>query len=152
MPVVRMEKLLAFPLKKVYASAKETEKLARYIPNLTKIEILEQSPEMVKARWHGKIQIMGMSRDVVWVEVDHWDDSAHLCTFEQVEGTFKIYRGTWAFEEHPEGTKTTLNIEYDLGLPIGGPLLDSMLEKIVRENAQQFLNGLEALVKEVPSQ
>ncbi len=146
---VKVEKIFPFLLEVVYSSAKQTEALARYIPNLTKIEVLKQTPEMTKARWHGKIQIMGMTRDVVWTEVDRWDDSAHLCAFEQVEGTFKLYRGSWTFEEHPEGTKTTLQIDYDLGLPIGGPLLDSMLEKIVMENARQFLNGLEALLKEM---
>jgi ribosome-associated toxin RatA of RatAB toxin-antitoxin module len=81
-------------------------------------------------------------RKIRWIEEDHWDDDAHLCTFRQREGDFTTYEGTWAFEAVPEGTRTTLNLTYEMDLPLAGALLSNLLRVLVRKNLESMLAAL----------
>ena len=76
------------------------------------VEILEQTPERQVSRWASIIKEFG--RRINWVEEDHWDDEGKTCRWQQTEGDFDKYEGTWEFESADGGTLAKLQIE-----PIG---------------------------------
>ncbi len=124
----------------VYEKAKDIEGLAEYLPDLEEVRILRREKNMVESFWKGVFQ----GREVKWTERDYWDDENKECRFEAVEGDFKLYRGIWRFNLEGESkTRVDLEIEYDLGLPLVGPLINTFLKKKMLENARAMLNALE---------
>lgn len=126
------------PLADVYRVAKDVEAFPEFMPDVESIRVLERDGSRTVTEWVGLVQ----GRKIRWVEEDHWDDASHLCTFRQREGDFTTYEGTWGFEAVPEGTRTTLNLVYEMDLPLAGALLSNLLRVLVRKNLESMLAAL----------
>ncbi|MCX7730982.1 MAG: SRPBCC family protein [Candidatus Caldatribacterium sp.] len=123
----------------VYEKAKDIEALARFLPDLEEVRILKRQGQEVESFWKGKFQ----GREVRWTERDVWDDANRECRFFALEGDFKRYEGIWRFQEvDPSTTLVNLEIEYDLGIPLVGPLIHAFLKKKMEENALAMLQAL----------
>ncbi|HEU5300443.1 MAG TPA: SRPBCC family protein [bacterium] len=133
------------PLADVYRVAKDVERFPEFMPDVESIRVLERAGSRTVTEWVGLVQ----GRKIRWVEEDHWDDAAHLCTFRQREGDFTTYEGTWGFEAVPEGTRTTLNLVYEMDLPLAGALLSNLLKVLVRKNLESMLAALKGQLEGV---
>jgi ribosome-associated toxin RatA of RatAB toxin-antitoxin module len=142
MPLLELETLIDAPLDHVYSIAKSIESFASFIPDVESIRIVErdESTGRVVADWVGLIP--EFKQKIRWTEEDFWDDSAHTCTFKQLKGEYKVFEGIWNFEQTVEGTvfKSTLN--YDLEIPLIGPLIKRLVAKKVHDNISQILNAI----------
>jgi ribosome-associated toxin RatA of RatAB toxin-antitoxin module len=76
------------------------------------------------------------------VEEDEWDDARHVCVFRQRSGDFSKYQGTWAFEATPDGTRTSLAVDFELDIPLAGALLSSLVKMLMRKNCESMLAAL----------
>lgn len=129
----------------VYEKAKDIEALARFLPDLEEVRVLERRGQEVESFWKGRFQ----GREVKWTERDIWDDAKRECRFFALEGDFKKYEGVWRFQEiDPSTTLVDLEIEYDLGIPLVGPLIHAFLKKKMEENALAMLRALEKALGE----
>jgi ribosome-associated toxin RatA of RatAB toxin-antitoxin module len=142
MPIIEVETQISAPLDHVYTIAKAIETFASFIPDVESIKIVERddSTGKVVADWVGLIP--EFKQKIRWTEEDHWDDSAHTCTFHQVKGEYKVFEGVWLFEQLPSGTlfKSTLN--YDLEIPLIGALIKKLVAKKVLDNITQILGAI----------
>jgi ribosome-associated toxin RatA of RatAB toxin-antitoxin module len=144
MPIVEAETVIAAPRERVYAAAKEIERFPEFMPNVQTVEIIERTGPRVVSRWVGRVE--EFNRTIKWQEQDEWDDAARICTFRATEGDWDKYEGVWTFEEHPEGTRVYLRLDFEFDVPLIGPLIKGLLTKLVKRNGEETLEGLRRLV------
>ncbi|MDR7484233.1 MAG: SRPBCC family protein [Armatimonadota bacterium] len=140
MPSVQASTVIRAPLERVYALAQDVERFPEYMPDLERVTVLERQDRRTVTQWVGVVQ----GRRIRWVEEDEWDDARWTCTFRQRSGDFARYEGQWRFEPTPEGTRTSLVVEYDLEIPLAGPLLGALVKVLMRKNCESMLAALKA--------
>ncbi len=135
--------VIAAPVEEVYAQARAVEDFPRFMPDLESVEVLERWDGHTVTRWVGVVQ----GRKIRWVEEDLWDDAAHRCTFRQREGDFSRYEGTWSFEPEAEGTRTTVTVDFEMDIPLAGPLISTLLRTLMRKNVEGMLRALKERIE-----
>lgn len=145
MPQVGVEAFIRAPLAVVYALAKDVERFPEFMPDLESVRVLERKGNCTVTEWQGRVQ----GRRIRWIEEDEWDDARYTCTFRQREGDFDRYEGTWVFRPVEGGCSTRLVIDFDLTIPLIGPLLANLVQALVRRNAENMLDALRRRAEEV---
>jgi len=132
--------LIRAPLDAVYGLAKRVEDFPRFMPDLERITVLERRAGVpAVTEWVGLVE----GRRIRWVEEDAWDDAAHVCNFRQREGDFDKYEGTWTFTPEGSGTRTSVTVDFEFGIPLIGNLLSQLLRVKMRENLDKMLAALQ---------
>ncbi len=126
------------PLERVYALAKDVERFPDFMPDLESVAVVERLPGGTVTEWVGVVQ----GRKIRWVEEDEWNDTLHTCAFRQRTGDFSHYAGTWRFEAVPEGTRTSLGVNFELDIPLAGALLSNLVKVLMRKNCESMLAAL----------
>jgi ribosome-associated toxin RatA of RatAB toxin-antitoxin module len=139
--------IIRAPLDAVYAVAKDVERFPAFMPDLESVTVLERLPGGTVTSWVGVVQ----GRKIRWIEEDEWDDARHHCTFRQRSGDFNRYQGTWQFDAVPEGTKTTLAVEFELDIPLAGALLSNLVKVLMRKNCESMLAALKGQLERAPA-
>jgi ribosome-associated toxin RatA of RatAB toxin-antitoxin module len=147
MPTVISEALVNAPLEKVYAVAKDVAVYPEFMEDVDSIEILEKTPERQVSKWVGNIK--EFNRKIRWTEEDFWNDEEHTCFFQQTEGDFSLYKGTWAFKEQDGGTVATLTLEYDYNVPLIGNLIKGLLKKKTQANTDGIVSAIKMRAESV---
>jgi len=146
MTIIKSTKQIAAPAESVYQAAKNVEKFAELLPNLDRVTILEDDGTgHTTTRWEGTVSIGPLTRQLAWTERDYWDDAQRTCTFELVEGDMKKYEGTWTFAQMDNGCLVELNVEFELGIPLLGPMLGKIVDQLMQANCDQLLVALAEL-------
>ncbi len=140
MPVVETQTDIAAAVDKVYAIAKNVAEFPTFMPDVQSVRILSQEGNRLVTEWVAIVRQFG--RTMRWQEEDEWDDSQRLCTFRLIKGDWTRYEGTWKFDETPQGTVVSLRLDYELNVPLLGPLIKAVIDRLVRHNAEQMLAGL----------
>lgn len=138
MATVQASTIIHAPLDRVYVLAKDVEHFPDFMPDLESVAVVERLPTGTVTEWVGVVQ----GRKIRWVEEDEWDDTLHTCDFRQRSGDFNHYEGTWRFEATPEGTRTSLAVEFELDIPLAGPLLSNLVKVLMRKNCESMLEAL----------
>jgi coenzyme Q-binding protein COQ10 len=138
MATVHASIVIRAPLEQVYTLAKDIERFPAFMPDLERVTVTERTPASVTSEWVGVVQ----GRKIRWVEDDVWDDARHRCTFAQRSGDFTRYEGEWRFEAVPEGTRTSLTVDFELDIPLAGALLSSLVRVLMRKNCESMLQAL----------
>ena len=140
MDKVEVELVIPTDANTVYSVAKDIEKFPEFMPDVERVTVTERSGGRVVSEWVGIVR--EFKRRITWVEEDRWDDAALRCDFAAVGGDWDTYRGTWTFEPAGECTRVRLALEFELNVPLLGPLIKGLLVRLVRKNCQQMLEGL----------
>lgn len=138
MASVEASTVIRAPLDQVYALAKDVERFPQFMPDLESVTVLERTPRGTVTQWVGIVQ----GRKIRWIEEDDWDDLRRTCVFRQRSGDFSRYQGAWTFEALPEGVRTRLVVDYELDIPLAGPLLSSLVKVLMRKNCESMLAAL----------
>ncbi|MGH2376007.1 MAG: type II toxin-antitoxin system RatA family toxin [bacterium] len=145
MASVEASTVIRAPLDRVYALAKDVERFPQFMPDLESVTVLERLPGGTVTQWVGVVQ----GRKIRWIEEDEWDDVRHRCTFRQRSGDFSRYQGTWTFDAAPDGTHTRLAVDYELDIPLAGPLLSTLVKVLMRKNCESMLAALKGQLEPV---
>jgi ribosome-associated toxin RatA of RatAB toxin-antitoxin module len=135
------------PLAEVYALAQDVERFPAFMPDLESVRVVERRPGWTLSEWVGVVQ----GRKIRWVEEDEWDDARHVCTFRQRSGDFNRYQGTWRFEPVSTGTQTSLEVDYELDIPLAGALLSNLVRVLMRKNCESMLAALKGQLEGAPA-
>ncbi len=139
MPRVEASTVVRAPVAAVYDVAKRVEEFPQFMPDLERVTVLARTGGLpTLTEWVGVVE----GRRIRWIEEDAWDDARHLCRFRQREGDFERYEGTWAFEPDGEGTRTTIVVEFEFGIPLIGGLLSALLRVKMKDNLERMLAAL----------
>ncbi|HLW59404.1 MAG TPA: SRPBCC family protein [bacterium] len=139
--------LIHAPLDAVYDLAKRVEDFPQFMPDLERITVLERRDGVpTLTEWVGVVE----GHRVHWVEEDVWDNAEHRCRFRQREGDFDRYEGTWTFAPEPEGTRTTIVVDFEFDIPLIGGLLSTLLRVKMKENLERMLDALRRQLESPP--
>lgn len=148
MPRVESSVIINAPVEKVFALAKDIEAFPEFMPDLKNVTILERSEDGNRTT----SEFVGYIRDfkitMKWTEEDEWDPDAKTCRFKLVKGDFKSYSGLWTFEPEDGGTRYTSVIDFEYEIPLIGPIIKSLVAKLMKQNVD---NMLEAIKKKAES-
>ena len=132
-------------LDKVFELAIKVEDFPEFMPDVKKVEVRERRPDgYSRSYWEALASIQNIQKTVRWEEEEQWDYQDHTCKFAQTHGDYKHYHGSWKFIPHGDATKVELNVDYDLGLPLIGAIINKLLDKLMKDNCDAMLKGLKA--------
>jgi coenzyme Q-binding protein COQ10 len=150
MGLIKAEVIVDASPEKVFALAQRVEDYPDFMPDIQEVEILKRddSTGIAQVRWIGKVEIQSIRKLVRWVEEERWNVSNLTADFTLIEGDYKKYGGKWGFEKFDGGkTKLSLEIDFDLGLPLVGPLINKLLDKLMLTNCQGMLDAIKTRVE-----
>ena len=143
--IISTRKIALAPAK-VFDTARQVTRFPAVLPNLDKVEIIEdQGNGVVVSIWEASFTVGPLSKTVKWKEVDTWNTDDLTCTFELVEGDMKVYRGTWDFKPDGEGCHVELNVDFELGITMLGPMIDRIVNQLMQQNCDDLLMALDKL-------
>lgn len=124
--------------KKVYELAKDMPAFADYMQDVRSITVVERGENYAVTEWD--VDVMG--RSLRWTERDEFDDDSRVIRYRQTAGELSRFEGEWRFEEAGDGVQVRLLVDFELGIPMLGALLNPVLAKAVEENTDQLLRAL----------
>ena len=145
MPNVESVIHIAAPPDAVYAVAKQVEKFPEFLPDVQSINVIERDGRRVVSEWVGVVR--EFSRTIRWTEEDDWDDTMRRCLFHATKGDWDRYQGEWTFDPDEGGTHVRLSLEFEMNVPLIGPLIRRVLAKLVRNNCDRMLEALKGRVE-----
>jgi ribosome-associated toxin RatA of RatAB toxin-antitoxin module len=144
MPVIETEAFIHAPPERVYAAAKQIERFPEFMSNVQQVEVIERSGTRVISRWVAPVK--EFNRTIEWIEQDDWNDDTRIAAFRATEGDWDKYEGVWGFEEHSQGTRAYIKLDFELEVPLIGPLIKGLLKRLVLRNAEETLRGIARMV------
>lgn len=143
MPHIENHALINAPLDAVFALARDQESFPQFMPDVESVTVAERSEDGGRVVTDWVAVASDFKLKVRWTEEDLWDEAAHTCRFRQLKGDYTAYGGLWTFV--PEGANTTRfqsEIDYDLDIPLIGPLLKAVVARLMRDNTQKVLDAI----------
>lgn len=77
-----------------------------------------------------------------WTERDEIVPERGLIGFEQIDGDFDRFTGSWRVTQDDDGVRVVFAAEFDLGMPSLGEIVDPIAERALDENVRIILRGL----------
>ena len=152
MDTVKVSKFIDCDSQKAIELSMNPEILAKEMPGVKSVKILNKKEKgglvVQTVAWDGVLEAGPIKKDLSWVEEDSWDTKERKCQFVQTEGSFKIYNGTWTFEDVESGCESSISLDYDAGVPLVGPLIDKLIKKVVIDNLEALLSALQKVAKD----
>jgi ribosome-associated toxin RatA of RatAB toxin-antitoxin module len=79
---------------------------------------------------------------LAWTERDVVDPCARTIAFDQVDGDFVAFTGSWAVDPDGDGSTVRFAASFDLGMPSLAPMIDPIAARTLVENIRAILTGL----------
>lgn len=143
MPYVEEQIYIEGDIEAVYAIACDMEKYPQYMPDVESVTVLQRDGSCTTTEWVTDVE----GTPLVWTEVDEFDSASHTIRYRLVEGDLDKFEGDWRFQREGSGTRVTLGVEFDFGIPNLTELIGPTLEIKVRENSQMMLRGMKQHVE-----
>jgi uncharacterized membrane protein len=143
MPQVESSIVIQAPRQAVMAVARDNEKFPEFMSDLQSLTVLEKNEDgsRIVSEWVAVVPKFG--NKLRWVEEDVWDEAAGTCTFRQLRGDYKRLEGVWRFT--PEGenaTRFSSLVDYEIEIPLVGPLIKAIIRKAVQDNVDATLRAI----------
>ena len=143
MPYVESSIVVAADRGRVYELAKRMDEYPAYMADVEAVKVVEANGDRTVTDWTTMVEGI----PICWKEEDVFDDAVPRIDYRLIEGDLDKFEGSWLFEELPEGTKVTLTVDFDFGMPTLADLLGPVLEMKVRENSEMMLEGIKAQIE-----
>lgn len=122
----------------VYDLAKEMERYPDFMPDVESITVVERGADRTVTEWVTNVEGI----PICWKEEDIFDDAATTISYRLIEGDLDKFEGAWTFEPKDGGTRVTLTVDFDFGMPTLADLLGPILKVKVEENSEMMLAGM----------
>jgi len=140
-PEISLDIDVKAPIEAVWRAVVEVERYPASMVNVRSVEVIAEESEGVRvSAW--AIVLKGAILE--WTERDHLDEEAHVVSFSQVSGDLERFDGAWHLERRGERlTNVSLEISFEIGIPLLAEMLDPVAERSLRENCTEMLLGVE---------
>ncbi len=138
MPYVETSIEISADKKGVYELACDMEKFPEFMPDVNQVKTLKRETGKTVTAWETEVDGIPIS----WTEEEIFDDAAPKITYRLLEGDLDKFEGEWRFEDIAGGTKVTMTVDFDFGMPNLEDLLGPVLEMKVKENSEMMLTGI----------
>ena len=137
---IEFSKLLFAPLSRVVRLLIKVWDFPNYVPSVKKVRVLEKSHNKIKTKW--KIEVSRVP--VVWIEEETLALKENAIYFKAIEGDLDEFKGSWRFQEYPDGTLVSVEAHLRCNIPVIKDWAKDYLEKIVKKNFEAILESIEA--------
>ena len=127
----------------VYNLAKKIEDFPLYMPDVKEITVLERSGNFSVTNWVTEVE----GTPITWKEKETFDDSSLTISYQLLEGDLEKFQGAWRFVPKDGGTRVTLDVDFDFGVPAIEELMGPILKKKVEENSLMMLSSLKKKIE-----
>lgn len=140
MPLVKVCVMIKKPKAEVYELIKKMEDFPAFMRNVKSLKVIKQlENNRVVTAWEAEIEGVLLC----WKEEDFFDDLNQEIRFSMLEGNYKGCRGRWLIEANPQGSRLTLEADFDWGIPI----LEKYVGQALTDKARHGLLGMAQAVK-----
>lgn len=77
-----------------------------------------------------------------WTETDRFDPAALTIVFEQIDGDFEEFSGSWVIAADGDGCRIAFDTAFDFGIPSLAGILDPVAERVFKETIARVVRGL----------
>ncbi|GAA2565071.1 MULTISPECIES: SRPBCC family protein [Streptomyces] len=77
-----------------------------------------------------------------WTERDEFSREALTVRFEQTDGDFDSFSGTWVLRQDGDDVDVAFAADFDFGIPSLEGILDPIAERVLKESVAWALTGL----------
>lgn len=105
------------------------------MPEIEEIKILKSNGNKRISQW--KVSSYGITLE--WKQEDIINFEENNFRFKMIEGNMRKYEGWWNFEKLNGRTKVTLTLEIEIGIPLIGAFINSMLQKKLKTSLDNLL-------------
>lgn len=134
MPRIEQSVLIDAPVEEVYAIARDVESFPDIMEDLQSIAVLERSADSNRTitEWVGLVRQFKMK--LKWQQEDVWDPVRHRDDFKALKGDVDQLSGYWQFTAQDGGTRFESLVDYEINVPLVGPLVKSLIRKLMESN------------------
>lgn len=138
MPYVERNIIIQGAIEDVYELAKDMERYPEFMPDVESVKVIKREPNLTVTEWETSVD----GTPIMWTEQDIFDDKNFTIEYQLIEGDLDKFEGIWKFENTPDGTRVTLTVDYDFGIPELTNLIGPTLAEKVGENSEMMLQGM----------
>jgi len=144
MPTVRVEVSVAASVDAVWRVLLDIEAYPGLVENVQAVEVLSESQDSTRtSAWSVRLE----GSVLEWTEREQIDEHRHAVTFDQLDGDLRLFSGTWSVRQRGgEKTLVTLEVEFDIGIPLLAELLNPVAADALRSNFEYILRYIERSV------
>ena len=77
-----------------------------------------------------------------WTEREHFDRHELRMAFEQTEGDFDTFSGSWSLSQNGADTVLRFEAEFDFGIASLEGILDPIAERVIKETVAWVVTGM----------
>ncbi|GAA3486011.1 MULTISPECIES: type II toxin-antitoxin system RatA family toxin [Streptomyces] len=77
-----------------------------------------------------------------WTEADRFDRETLVISFEQIDGDFAEFSGTWRVSADGPDTLIAFSADFDFGIPSLAGILDPVAQRVFKETIARVVVGL----------
>ncbi|MDA8346111.1 MAG: SRPBCC family protein [Thermaerobacter sp.] len=140
MPYVEVTRVVKAKPSAVFAALSDMEAFPRFMENVNEVKVLKRDGNTTESSWHVTLQ----GAPFRWVEADVFLPDEGRITYRQLSGDLRKFEGEWRVVPAEEGTSVTLTTDFEFGMPMIAGLLNPVAKLILRRNAEQMLEALQA--------
>lgn len=140
MPRVESSVVINAPRAAVLKVARNVEDFPEFMDDVRSLVVKERSDDgsRVVTEWVAVVPKFGNT--IRWTEEDIWDGDAGTCVFRQLQGDYKQWEGEWRFTAQGDSaTVFSSYVDYEIEIPLVGPLIKSIIRKAVQKNTDATL-------------
>src|SRR5215212_5778847 len=127
MPRIEQTITINAPIETVYAIARDVESFPDIMADLQSITVLERSEDGNRTitEWVGLVRQFAMK--LKWQQEDVWDPVRHRDDFKAIKGDVDELSGFWQFTEEDEATRFESIVDFEINVPLIGPLVKNLI-------------------------
>ncbi len=148
MPVMETRVLIHAPPEVVLQVAMDTERFPEFMPDVQELLVLERSEDrrFERTKWVGRVPQFGLT--VTWIQKALWSLEDRRVDFEQEEGEFDSFKGSWQFVPQDGSTLFISHLDYVYHVPLIGALAQKVVHHLIKQNVLGIMNSIKARSEE----
>jgi uncharacterized membrane protein len=132
------------PVERVFAVARDVERFPEIMDDLKSLTVLETLDDgnTTISEWVGVIPDFKMT--LKWVQEDRWNPSTYRDDFRALRGDIDELSGWWQFTQEAAGTRFDSVVDYEVNVPLIGPMIKALIKKIMTKNLEATMAAIKA--------
>jgi coenzyme Q-binding protein COQ10 len=138
MPYVEVSLPVSANREAIYPILKEMDKYPEFMTDLVSVEIIDRDGNTTITKWVSNVD----GRIIKWTERDIFDEANFRIAYKQIDGDLKKFEGEWILTSLEGATEIKLTVDFEFGIPMIAGLLNPILKKKVKTNAENMLKAI----------
>ncbi|MEP6757175.1 MAG: SRPBCC family protein [Chthonomonadales bacterium] len=142
MPRIEQSLTIAAPVETVYSIARDVEKFPDFMSELQSLKIVESTNEGNRTVTEWVALVPQFAMKLKWQQEDIWDPSRHRDDFKALKGDVDKMEGYWQFTFADGVTTFDSVVDYEVNVPLVGPLVKNLIRKLMESNLAAQMNAI----------